>query len=137
MSITSKDRIVSIDVFRGLTMFLLIGEFTGLYALLYESGGFVGFIGNQLHHHPWNGLRFWDLIQPFFMFIVGVSLPFAIKNRKGHGVTSRQISKHVLKRSALLFLMGWGLYCIGHGQITFYFQNENFKKAHGILFGDW
>ena len=123
MSTTSKDRIVSIDVFRGLTMFLLIGEFTGLFALLHETGGIFGFIGNQLHHHPWNGLRFWDLIQPFFMFIVGVSLPFAIKNRRDHGNTSPQIFKHVWKRAAILLLMGWGLYCIGHGQITFYFQN--------------
>ena len=119
-----KNRIVSVDVFRGMTMFLLIGEFTGLYSLLSHDGaGVIGFIGNQLHHHPWNGLRFWDLIQPFFMFIVGVSLPFAIKSRVAYGDTSKQIFNHVGKRAVLLLFMGWGLYCIGPGRITFYFQN--------------
>ena len=122
----ASNRILSIDVFRGLTMFLLIGEFTGLYSLLSHEtldGSFLGAIGHQLHHHPWNGLRFWDLIQPFFMFIVGLSLPFAVKNRVKRGESSKQIFNHVLKRSLILLLLGWGLYCIGPGKITFRFQN--------------
>ena len=64
MTSKAPDRILSIDVFRGLTMFLLIGEFTGLYSLItHESldGSIISAIGQQLHHHPWNGLRFWDL----------------------------------------------------------------------------
>jgi len=104
-------------------MFLLIGEFTELYSLLSHDGGFLSAIGLQLHHHPWNGLRFWDLIQPFFMFIVGLSLPFAVKSRMSKGETSSQIFMHVLRRSAILLLLGWGLYCIGPGRITFRFQN--------------
>jgi len=126
MKSKTPDRVLSIDVFRGLTMFLLIGEFTGLYShITHETleGSIISAIGHQLDHHQWNGLRFWDLIQPFFMFIVGLSLPFAVKNRINKGETSKQILNHVLKRSALLLLMGWGLYCIGPGKITFYFQN--------------
>ena len=46
-----------------------------------------------------------------------------MKSRINKGETSKQILNHVLKRSALLLLMGWGLYCIGPGKITFYFQN--------------
>lgn len=97
-------------------MFLLVGEFTGLYSLIGHagpSGSLLGTINLQLHHHPWNGLRFWDLIQPFFMFIVGLSLPFAVRSRAKRGEKPRQILKHVLRRSALLLLLGWGLYCIG------------------------
>lgn len=126
MKSKTPDRVLSIDVFRGLTMFLLIGEFTELYShITHESleGSIISAIGHQLDHHQWNGLRFWDLIQPFFMFIVGLSLPFAVKSRINKGETSKQILNHVLKRSALLLLMGWGLYCIGPGKITFYFQN--------------
>jgi predicted acyltransferase len=122
----SPDRILSIDIFRGFTMFLLIGEFTHLYSHLGHGaleGTIIGAISTQFHHHPWNGLRFWDLIQPYFMFIVGLSLPFAVKSRIKKGDTSRQILKHVIKRSVILFLMGWGLYCIGPGKITFQFQN--------------
>jgi len=120
------DRILSIDIFRGFTMFLLIGEFTRLYYHLGPGtmeGTIIGAITTQFHHHPWNGLRFWDLIQPYFMFIVGLSLPFAVKSRINKGDTSHQILIHVIKRSVILFLMGWGLYCIGPGKITFQFQN--------------
>ena len=120
------NRILSIDIFRGFTMFLLIGEFTKLYSHLRPDtveGSIINAILSQFHHHPWNGLRFWDLIQPYFMFIVGLSLPFAVKTRIKSGVTSPQILIHVLKRSVILFLMGWALYCIGPGKITFRFQN--------------
>jgi predicted acyltransferase len=123
---STANRILSIDVFRGFTMFLLIGEFTGLFSLLIHktlSGTIISTIGGQLHHHPWNGLYFWDLIQPFFMFIVGLSLPFAVISRSKKGDTSKQIFWHVLKRSVILLLMGWGLYCVGPGMLTFRFQN--------------
>jgi predicted acyltransferase len=69
-------RAISIDFFRGLTMFLLVGESTRLYSFFISpeiNNSFIHFIGSQLHHHEWHGLNFWDLIQPFFMFIVKVS----------------------------------------------------------------
>jgi len=121
-----SDRVVSIDMFRGFTMFLLIGEATRLYAHLspelFESS-FLATLFSQVHHHPWNGLRFWDLIQPYFMFIVGLSMPFAVQKRMSKGDNSSQIFHHVLKRSIILLLLGWGLYCIGPGKIVWRFQN--------------
>ena len=63
---TAGKRLVSLDLFRGITMFLLVVEGTHLYqALLDHSnpGGVLHAIATQFHHHPWNGLRFWDLIQ--------------------------------------------------------------------------
>ena len=126
MSKTTTNRILSIDVFRGITMFLLIGEFTGLMGFLTApslEGTFIYTVGEQFHHHPWNGLRFWDLIQPYFMFIVGLSLPFAVQNRKNKGENDKQILQHTLRRSAKLLFLGWALYCIGPGEITFRFQN--------------
>ncbi|MEJ2005943.1 MAG: DUF5009 domain-containing protein, partial [Cyclobacteriaceae bacterium] len=116
-----SERILSIDIFRGLTMFLLIGEFTELYTYLVDermNGTFIFEIGRQLHHHPWNGLRFWDLIQPFFMFIVGLSLPFAVRNRLRKGDDKGTITKHAVKRSLILILLGWALYCIDPGVIN-------------------
>src|SRR5437899_11752085 len=70
----AEGRLASLDFFRGLMMFLLIGEATGLYELLRSPafhGTLVGGIGWQLEHHPWNGLHCWDLVQPLCMFIVG------------------------------------------------------------------
>jgi predicted acyltransferase len=80
-------------------------------------------LGTQFHHHPWHGLRFWDLVQPFFMFIVGVALPFSVAKRFERGDTYRQILKHAIRRALLLLLFGWMLYCIAPGKITFRFQN--------------
>ncbi len=124
--ITPGERLLSRDLFRGLTMFLLIAEFTHLFSLLTSSqleGTFVYTLGMQFHHHPWNGLRFWDLIQPFFMFIVGVAIPFAVANRKKKGDSDALIRNHAIKRAFLLLLLGWALYCIDPGRITFRFQN--------------
>ncbi|HAM09090.1 MAG: DUF5009 domain-containing protein [Bacteroidetes bacterium GWE2_41_25] len=123
--IQPKERVLSVDFFRGFTMFLLIGESTLLYEHLHEFGGtgVIHFFATQLSHHEWNGLRFWDLIQPFFMFIVGVAIPFAVTNRKKKGDSDRKILLHALKRSALLLFLGWAIYCIGPGKIVWRFQD--------------
>jgi predicted acyltransferase len=118
------ERVTSVDFFRGMTMFLLMGESTELYSHLTSvDKGFVHFIGLELSHHEWHGLHFWDLIQPFFMFIVGVAIPFAVANREKKGASPRSIRNHALKRSLILLLLGWGLYNMGAGHIVFKLQN--------------
>lgn len=123
---TQSERLLSLDFFRGMTMFLLIGEFTGIFEVLVDpffEGGIVHALAMQFHHHPWNGLRFWDLIQPFFMFIVGVAIPFSVRNREKKGEDESSLRRHAFKRAFLLLLLGWALYCIDPGKITFRFQN--------------
>ena len=118
------ERVTSIDFFRGFTMFLLIGESTRLYSHLSQvDNSIVQFFSTQLHHHEWHGLHFWDLIQPFFMFIVGVAIPFAVANRQRKGDSDRSIMMHAFKRAFLLLFFGWALYCVGPGKIVFRFQN--------------
>jgi len=117
-------RITSVDFFRGLTMFLLAGEATHLYShFLKMDNGIMQFLGTQLDHHEWNGLHFWDLIQPFFMFIVGVAIPFAVANRLKKGDSLDEIRKHALKRAFLLLFFGWALYFTAAGTLVFRFQN--------------
>jgi predicted acyltransferase len=121
-----QGRLMSLDFFRGFTMFLLIGESTLLYEHLRDprlGGTILHVIGTQLDHHPWAGLRFWDLVQPFFMFIVGVALVFSVVKREERGEERARITRHVIIRSLVLLLLGWALYCIGPGRITFRFQN--------------
>ena len=124
--LSHEGRLQSLDFFRGFTMFLLIAEWTHFFSIMVDpafEGTIINFIGTQFHHHSWNGLRFWDLIQPFFMFIVGVALPFSVAKRIEGGQDKRTILKHAIQRAALLLLFGWALYCIGPGKITFRFQN--------------
>ncbi len=71
----------------------------------------------------WHGLHFWDLIQPFFMFIVGVAIPFAVANRLKKGDTTKTITRHAIQRSLMLLFLGWALYFIDAGRLVFRFQN--------------
>jgi predicted acyltransferase len=124
--ISAEDRLVSLDFFRGFTMFLLIAEWTVLFKFMVDpslKGTFLYFIGEQFHHHPWHGLRFWDLVQPYFMFIVGVAIPFSVAKRTSRGDSAAEIRNHAIRRAIILLLLGWALYCIGPGYITFRFQN--------------
>lgn len=117
-------RITSVDFFRGFTMFLLAGEASRLYEHLMEvNSPAVQFIASQFHHHEWHGLHFWDLIQPFFMFIVGVAIPFAVANRLKKGESMKTITRHAFKRSFILLFLGWALYFIAAGKLVFRFQN--------------
>jgi len=106
----STERLLSLDFFRGATMFLLIAEFTHLFSSMYApelEGSFIYAIGKQFHHHPWNGLRFWDLIQPYFMFIVGVAMPYSLSNRKKRGQTHSQITRHAIQRAFILLILAF------------------------------
>jgi predicted acyltransferase len=117
-------RITSVDFFRGLTMFLLAGEASRLYEHFSEfQNPVMQFLGTQFSHHEWHGLHFWDLIQPFFMFIVGVAIPFAVANRMKKGENNRTITLHAFKRSFLLLFLGWALYFTDAGRLVFRFQN--------------
>ena len=118
-------------------MFLLIAEFTHLFSFMVApelEGNIIHSIGTQFHHHPWHGLRFWDLIQPYFMFIVGVAIPYSYANRIKKGHTKSQILRHTIKRSIILLFLGWYLYCISHGEIKFYFQNVLAQLSVTYLF---
>ncbi len=121
-----NNRYLSLDAFRGVTMFLLAGE----AALMYESlaqafpdGHWLHGLVEQFHHHPWAGLRFWDLIQPSFMFIVGVAMPFSLHSRMARGDSWQQCLRHILWRSILLFLLGTGLHCVYSGKLVFELWN--------------
>jgi predicted acyltransferase len=117
-------RVTSIDFFRGLTMFLLAGEAAGVWeSLLKFHNPVAQFLGTQLDHHEWHGLHFWDLIQPFFMFIVGVAIPFAVANRRRKGDSETTIRNHAFKRAFLLLFFGWALYFIQADHLVFRLQN--------------
>ncbi len=120
-----SNRIQSVDFFRGLTMFLLAGEASHLYSYFRHSDQpLLVAIGDQLEHHDWHGLHFWDLIQPFFMFVAGVSIPFAVANRISKGDSKKKILLHAFKRAGLLLFFGWALYFIPkEGELVFRFQN--------------
>lgn len=110
-------RLLSLDFFRGFTMFFLIGT---VYKVMQNSdNSFVSSIGWQFEHRYWHGLTLYDFIEPFFMFIVGVAIPFSVMSRTEKGDPWKEIFKHVLQRSLILFLLGIFIYSVGAGKPVF------------------
>jgi predicted acyltransferase len=114
-------RLLSLDFMRGFIMVLLALESTGLYEHFFEAtkGNFLNGFFLQFFHHPWNGLRFWDLIQPGFMFMAGVSLAYSLHRQQEKGMSWNESFKKTLKRSGWLFFWGVLDYAVRPGGLSF------------------
>ena len=131
-----SNRLYSLDVYRGLTMFFLMAEAAGVYSAfsaMSQDNAILGALATQFHHHPWNGLRFWDLIQPFFMFIVGVAMPFSLKKRLARGDSWQEAFRHILFRCLMLFLFGTGLHCVYANKLVWELWNVLTQLSFTIL----
>src|SRR5436190_12897340 len=119
---SAQQRYVALDAYRGFIMMILVSGGFGLAELARRRPEFTG-IANQFEHMPWEWIAFWDLIQPAFMFMVGVAMPFALARRMEQGATSRQLFWHVVARSFRLILMSQMLISIGSGKLSFQLIN--------------
>lgn len=90
-------RLISLDVFRGLTVMAMI---------LVNNPGDWGHIYPPFEHAEWNGCTPTDLIFPFFLYIVGVSLVYALDGVKQRGGPQGPVLWRVLRRAAVLFGLG-------------------------------
>jgi predicted acyltransferase len=101
-------RLLSLDFMRGFIMVLLCLESTGLYEHLFDAtrGNFLNGFFLQFFHHPWNGLRFWDLIQPGFMYMAGVSMAYSLHKQRSAGISWKESFIKTLKRCGWLFFWG-------------------------------
>lgn len=90
-----NQRFYSLDVFRGATVCLMI---------LVNNPGSWSHIYDPLEHAPWHGLTPTDLVFPFFLFAVGNAMSFVMPRLEAGG--DAIFWKKVLKRSALIFLIG-------------------------------
>jgi predicted acyltransferase len=93
----SKDRLVSLDVFRGITIAGMV---------LVNNPGSWSTIYWPLAHAEWHGWTPTDLVFPFFLFIVGVAIPLAFGRRVEQGGTQRDLYLKVVRRSLIIFALG-------------------------------
>jgi predicted acyltransferase len=89
--------IESVDVFRGITVAAMI---------LVNNPGDWGAVFPQLVHAYWTGWTFADLVFPWFIFVMGVALPFAFARRREGGHAPRQIYRRIGRRVVLLIVLG-------------------------------
>ncbi|MDF1815681.1 MAG: DUF5009 domain-containing protein [Verrucomicrobiales bacterium] len=103
-------RLVSLDTYRGLVLILLALESAnyGWQHVLAEThpSWLTRFIDLHASHIAWAGCSFWDLIQPSFMFMVGVSMAYSYGKRKKLGDSFSEMFRHAVFRAAVLILLG-------------------------------
>ena len=94
----TSTRYASIDALRGLNILLMIfvNDLSGV-------SGSPGWLG---HYHGRDGMTFVDVIFPAFLFIVGMSIPFAFRARSELGVRPTRMAVHVLQRTVALLVIG-------------------------------
>lgn len=114
---SKPQRLQSLDVLRGFDMALLVFiqpiVYTWLETLNPSSGTFAGFLLGQLLHVSWEGFCFWDIIMPLFMFMSGITIPFAMSRyKRGQEQVDRRFWRRVAKRFVVLWLLG--MFCQGN-----------------------
>jgi predicted acyltransferase len=126
MSSQSKNRLLSLDVMRGMIMIFLAGESTLLYLSfrdLQPNGITASLFTLLFQHHPWNGLRLWDLIQPAFMLMAGSALYISYHNKLAKGISWEKNFKHVAIRCLKLFIFGTAIHCVDKGKLVWELWN--------------
>jgi predicted acyltransferase len=113
---TGLRRYVALDAYRGFIMLILASDGFGFAVL--KNHPTWGRVASWFDHVPWEGAVFWDMIQPAFMFMVGVALPFAMARRTEKGATWGDNLRHVLSRSVRLIILSQILMWVSHGRIT-------------------
>jgi predicted acyltransferase len=93
----NKERLCSLDAFRGLTISLMI---------LVNCRGEAGAVFSSLEHAVWNGWSFADTVFPSFLFIVGVSLVFSFAGREENPTSNKTFELRVVRRTVILFVLG-------------------------------
>jgi predicted acyltransferase len=99
-SIAGPQRVLSVDLLRGLTIALMI---------LVNDPGDWGHVFPQLDHAPWNGWTLTDLVFPTFLFLVGASLIFSLNARARKGNCSKTLTGHVFLRAVKILVLQYVL----------------------------
>lgn len=108
------ERLMSLDALRGFDMLWIIGGDAVLLRFCeWIDPVFHSLLKDQLEHVDWQGFRFYDLIFPLFLFLVGAVLPFSLP-KYGTGAAAY---RRIIRRTLLLVLLG--IICNGLFQLRF------------------
>jgi heparan-alpha-glucosaminide N-acetyltransferase len=126
---TATTRIASVDVYRGMVMFLMLAEILHLSDLkkLVTSEGWLAkgadWIAFHTSHVAWRGCSLHDMIQPSFSFLVGTAMAFSIVARASKGQTRGSMFWHAVFRSVVLVFLGVFLRSLGKPATNFTFDD--------------
>ena len=131
-SLEPAPRLASLDVFRGLTMLFMASEIMRIPAVArqFSDSPVAQWLAAGLDHVPWTGFVPWDLIQPSFMFMVGVALPFSVASRRARGEPFATQLGHAVRRALILVLLG--IFLRSQGRPLTYFTFEDVLTQIGL-----
>jgi heparan-alpha-glucosaminide N-acetyltransferase len=134
----APERLVSLDAYRGFVMLAMVSHGFGFPGIAkdpaYQSSRVWQALGYQFDHVPWVGCSFWDLIQPSFMFMVGVAMAFSVAARASRGQPWGQMALHAAWRSIALIFLGVFLRSVGREQTNFMFVDVVSQIGLGYFF---
>ena len=130
------ERLVSLDAYRGFIMLVMASGGFGFpqMARKFTDSMTWQFLGYQFDHVAWAGCAFWDLIQPSFMFMVGVAVPYSLARRLGDGQSFGRVMLHTVFRALLLIWLGIFLSSNWSKQTDFTFVNVLTQIGLGYVF---
>lgn len=136
---TASARLVSMDAYRGLVMFLMMAEVLHLSKVAESHPGslFWRVLALNQSHVAWFGCTLHDLIQPSFSFLVGVALPYSLASREARGQSAGKAWLHAAWRAGVLILLGVFLRSVGHPQTRWTFEDTLSQIGLGYLFLFW
>ena len=102
-----SSRLESLDVLRGADMFLLLFLGPVLLSVCKAWPDGTAWLAHQLQHVKWEGFVVWDIIMPLFLFMSGITIPFSMARYKAGEKPDGKFYLKLLRRFALLFLLGW------------------------------
>ena len=105
MKQTPGNRLSSLDILRGLTLFLLVFFQPVLRTLCraIDSPFINDHILYHFSHETWVGFRFWDMIMPMFLFMCGITIPFSLSKYAGR---TKDAHLKIFRRFVILFILG-------------------------------
>ena len=130
-------RLVSLDAYRGFIMLLMASSTLAIPAIAaqhFPQSPVWQFLGYEFDHVQWTGCSLWDLIQPAFMFMVGVAMPYSHASRVAKGQSFFRISAHVVYRALILVLLGVFLSSNWSQNTNFSFVNVLTQIGLGYVF---
>ncbi len=129
-------RLASLDVLRGLTLFLLVFLQPVACAVLGQiDAPWAAAVCYQLDHEVWEGFRAWDLVMPLFLFMSGTSMPFSFSKLLRQGGKAA-VYRKVSRRFVVLFVLGMVVQgnLLGFDADHIYFYNNTLQAiATGYL----
>ncbi len=106
-SISTTQRLYSLDALRGFDMFWIMGAEEILHSLAkITNSPIIEAVSTQLTHPDWNGFHFYDLIFPLFLFLAGVATPYSLGKEMEKGKSKNELLFRVIKRGLILVLLG-------------------------------